>query len=189
MPVTDQITALLAAWEEGDQQALDQVIPLVHAELHRLAHHYMAQERPGNTLQTTALVNEAYLRLVDCRRVSWQGRAHFLAIAANAMRKILIEFARRSAAEKRGGRSPVFSLDAAMDVPQLRRRDLVALDDALSGLAELDPRKAKVVELRYFGGLKAREAAEVLGVSEDTVLRDWKLAKAWLLRELKSGGR
>jgi RNA polymerase sigma factor (TIGR02999 family) len=187
MPGTDQITALLGAWDQGDRQALDQLIPLVHAELHRLAHHYMAQERPGHTLQTTALVNEAYLRLVDCRRVSWQGRAHFLAIAANAMRKILIDFARRAAAEKRGGRSPAVSLEAALEVPQSQPRDLVALDDALQALAELDPRKAKVVELRYFGGLQAKQAAEVLGVSEDTVLRDWKLAKAWLVRELKAG--
>lgn len=186
--MADHITALLTAWGDGDRQALDQLIPLVHDELRRLAHHYMAQERPGHTLQTTALVNEAYLRLVDCRRVAWHGRAHFLAIAANAMRKILIDFARRAAAEKRGGRSPQFSIDAALDVPQLKGRELIALDDALSALAEIDPRKAKVIELRFFGGLEAKEAAEVLGVSEDTVLRDWKLAKVWLLRELKSGG-
>jgi RNA polymerase sigma factor (TIGR02999 family) len=185
---TEHITALLAAWGEGDRKALDQLIPLVHTELRQLAHLHMARERPGHTLQTTALVNEAYLKLVDCRQVAWQGRAHFLAIAANAMRKILIDVARRAAAEKRGGRSPVFSLDAALEVAQLKGRELIALDDALSALAEQDPRKARVVELRFFGGLEAKEAAEVLGVSEETVLRDWKLAKAWLRRELQSGG-
>jgi RNA polymerase sigma factor (TIGR02999 family) len=188
VPENSDITGLLAAWGRGDGQALDQLIPLVHAELHRIAHRYMAQERPGHTLQTTALVNEAYLRLVDCRSVPWQGRAQFLAIAANAMRKILIDFARRAAAEKRGGRSPLFSLDAALNVPQLKGRDLVALDDALSALAELDARKAKVIELRFFGGLEAKEAAAVLGISEETVLRDWKMAKVWLLRELTTGG-
>jgi RNA polymerase sigma factor (TIGR02999 family) len=185
--VPENITALLAAWGDGDRQALDELIPLVHAELRRLAHHYMAHERPGHTLQTTALVNEAYLRLVDRRGVAWQSRAHFLAIAANSMRKILIDIARRSSAEKRGARSPVFSLDAALDPPDLKSRELIALDDALSALADQDPRKAKVVEMRFFGGLEAKEAAEVLNVSEETILRDWKLAKAWLRRELKSG--
>ena len=161
------ITQLLRAWGDGDQQALEKLTPLVYNELHRVAHRYMADERASHTLQTTALVNEVYLRLVDVRGVSWQNRAHFFAICARTMRRILIDFARSRQYQKRGGEAVS-----------------VTLDDALRGLGKLDPRKTQVVELRFFGGLSVEETAEVLKISLDTVMRDWKFARAWLAREL-----
>lgn len=179
------ITALLRAWSRGDQAALEQLTPAVYAELHRLARHYMRRESPGNTLQTTALVNEAYLRLVDAANISWQDRAHFFAVSAQMMRRILVDAARARASNKRGGAAQRFDLDSIPEVGYQRANELIALDDALNSLAEIDGRKVKVIELRFFGGLSVEETAEVLGVSPQTVLRDWKLAKAWLQRELK----
>jgi RNA polymerase sigma factor (TIGR02999 family) len=183
-PSSHEVTHLLQAWSDGDEAALDKLMPLVYRELHRLAERYMAGERPGHTLQTTALVNEAYLRLVDVREVSWQNRAHFFAVSAQFMRRILVEFARSRHALKRGAESPPVSLDEAGELSLERAADLVALDDALETLAAMDPRRSRVVELRYFGGLTVEETAEVLKVSAETVMHDWKLAKAWLLREL-----
>jgi RNA polymerase sigma factor (TIGR02999 family) len=180
------ITELLLAWSAGNQGALERLTPLVYGELHRLAHHYMAGERTGHTLQSTALVNEAYLRLVQTNRVQWQGRAHFLAVAAQLMRRILVDFARSRQYAKRGGKAPVISLDDA-PVPVEECAELVALDEALSALASVDPRKVQVVELRFFGGLSVEETAEVLKVSVETVMRDWRLAKVWLRRELQRG--
>jgi RNA polymerase sigma factor (TIGR02999 family) len=180
-----EITELLLAWNQGDEQALDRLMPLVHRELHRLAHHYMAGERPGHPLQTTALVNEAYVRLIDSSRVRWQNRAHFFAVSAKLMRRILVDVARARAQLKRGGDAVQVSLDDAMDVAREPGADLIALDDALTMLAAFDERKSKVVELRFFGGLSVEETAEVLGISAVTVMRDWGLAKAWLLRELE----
>jgi RNA polymerase sigma factor (TIGR02999 family) len=182
---SQKITRLLLAWNEGDGQALDQLMPLVHDELHRLAHRYMAGERLGHPLQTTALVNEAYLRLIDSSRVRWQNRAHFFAVSAQLMRRILVDVARARNKLKRGGESIHVSLDEAMTVPHEPGADLVALDEALTALAAFDQRKSKVVELRFFGGLTVEETAEVLKVSEVTVARDWALAKIWLLRELE----
>jgi RNA polymerase sigma factor (TIGR02999 family) len=178
-----EITRLLIAWGEGNQSALDQLAPLVQSELHRLAHHYMGGERPGHILQTSALVNEAYLRLIDWKAVRWQNRAHFFAVSAQLMRRILVDFARGKQNLKRGGAMQV-SLSEAAAFPVERGGDLVALDDALIALSEVDPRKGQVVEMRFFGGLSVKEVAEVLNVSEETVLRDWRLAKVWLLREL-----
>lgn len=183
-PSEQGITQLLRAWGNGDQQALGKLIPLVYTELHRVAHRYMADERAGDTLQTTALVNEVYLRLVDVRGVSWQNRAHFFAICARTMRRILIGFARSRQCRKRGGEALSVTLDDALGVSRRPAVDLVALDDALKGLAKLDPRKNQVVELRFFGGLSVEETAEVLKISPETVMRDWKLARAWLAREL-----
>ena len=185
-PSTFEITGLLRAWSGGDQKALDKLAPLVYAELHRTAHRYMARERPGHTLQTTALVNEVYLRLVDTRGVNWQDRAHFFGICARLMRRVLTDFARSKGYLKRGGRSPHVALDEALVVSPKPRADLVALDDALNELSKHDPRKSQVVELRFFGGLTAEETAEVLKVSGETVKRDWELAKVWLLREMRS---
>jgi len=179
-----EVTQLLRAWGNGDTAALEKLTPLVYEELHRLARRYMAQERPRHTLQATALVNEAYLRLVDSRKVRWQNRAHFFAVSATLMRRILVDFARQRRYQKRGGQAQQVSLDEALLVARERGADLVALDDALNALAAVDPRKSRVVELRFFGGLSVEEAAEALEVSADTVLRDWKLAKSWLLREL-----
>ena len=179
-----EITQLLQAWGEGEESALERLAPLVYQELHRLAHYYMARERSGHTLQTTALLNEAYLRLVDSPKLSWQCRAHFFAVSAQVMRRILVDWARSRQAQKRGGDAPVVELDEALVVAEAPGADLVALDDALKTLAELDPRKSKVVELRFFGGLSVEETAEVLKVSPETVLRDWKFAKSWLRREL-----
>jgi len=184
-----EITQLLLAWSHGEQAALDQLIPLVHDELHRMAKRYMRRERPGQTMQTTALVDEAYLRLVDSSRVHWQSRAHFFAIAAQLMRRILVDFARRRHNLKRGGRAEQVSLDEALVVSPERGADIVALDDALKALASLDARQSQVVELRFFGGLSINETAEVLKVSEGTVRRDWSLAKAWLHRELSGAGQ
>src|SRR5215510_13624503 len=181
------VTEWLIAWGQGDEAALDQLIPLVHEELRRLARRYMRRERgqrAARTLQTTALVNEAYLRLIDAQRVQWQNRAHFFAIAARLMRRILVDYARAQNYAKRGGGLPQVSLDEASELGMERAPDLVALDDALDALARVDERKSRVIEMRFFGGLSVEETAEALKVSTDTVMRDWRLAKAWLLREL-----
>jgi RNA polymerase sigma factor (TIGR02999 family) len=184
---SQEVTSLLHAWRGGDQGALDKLMPLVYGELRKLAHRYMLRERAGHTLQTTAVVNEAYLRLIDARQVEWKDRAHFFAISANLMRRILVEFARSRGRNKRGGDVRKVELDEALAVSPPRGTDLVALDDALTALAAMDERKAKVIELRFFGGLSVEETAEVLNVSADTVMRDWKLAKVWLWREMKHG--
>jgi len=185
MPVED-ISLLLRAWTDGDQLALARLTPIVYGELHRLAHRYLKRERAGHSLQTTALVNEAYLRLVDYKRMHWQNRAHFLAVSAQAMRRILVDHARRRNV-KRGADAEHVTLDAEAVFCTDRSDDFVALDDALTALAELAPRKAEVVELRFFGGLTVDETAEVLHVSAITVMREWKTAKAWLYRELTGG--
>ena len=182
-PVADDASALLRAWSDGDQRALDKLTPIVYEELRRLAHYYMKRERAGHSLQTTALVNEAYLRLVDYKRMHWQNRAHFLAVSAQAMRRILVDHARRYNAKRRA-RPEQVSLDAEAVMSIDRSDDFSSLDDALSALAQRAPRKAKVVELRFFGGLSVEETAEVLRVSSITVMREWKSAKAWLYREL-----
>jgi RNA polymerase sigma factor (TIGR02999 family) len=182
--VSNDITRLLVAWCDGDQKALDALAPVVQRELHRLAKWHMAGERPGHVLQTTALVNEAYLRLVDWKTVRWQSRAHFFAVAAQIMRRILVDFARSQRRTKRGGDAVQVSLSDVARVPIERAADMVALDDALRALETFDQRKGKVVELRFFGGLSLEEVAEVLGVSVATVRRDWTLARAWLYREL-----
>ena len=181
---THRVTGLLLKWGDGDEAALNQLIPLVHDELRRMARRCLAGERRGHTLQATALVNEVYLRLVDVRHVNWQNRAHFLAMSARLMRRILVDFARSKRAKKRGAGAERVTFDEALIVTSDSRQDLAALDDALMALAKLDERKAKVVELRYFGGLSVEETASVLKVSVDTVMRDWKFAKAWLFREL-----
>jgi RNA polymerase sigma factor (TIGR02999 family) len=185
-PTPQEMTELLAAWSNGDRQALDRLLPLVEEELHRLAHRYMSREREGHTLQTTALVNEAYLRLIDQRGVRWQNRAHFFAIAAEMMRRILIDHARKQAYQKRGGGARHLPLDEAAVLTNERAAELVALDEALQNLAKVDERKARVIELRYFGGLSVEEVAEVLGVHPDTVTREWRRARAWLHRELQT---
>ncbi len=178
---------LLRAWSEGDEGALNALTPVVYHELHRLARRYLRREQSGHSLQTTALVNEAYMRLVDYRRMQWQNRAHFFAVSAQLMRRILVDHA-RSHNLKRGAGVAHVSLEEASTVGGGRDSDLVALDDAMSELAKLDPRKAKVVEMRFFGGLSVEETAEVLKVSPVTVMRDWSTAKAWLYRELKASG-
>ena len=183
-PPTHGITQLLQAWGKGDEQSLEKLTPLVYQELHQAAHRYMARQAPDHTLQTTALVNEVYLRLVDVREVTWQNRAHFLAVCAKLMRRILIDFARSRGAGKRGGDAQAVVFDEDLIVSQEPRADLLALDDALNQLGALDLRKSQVVELRFFGGLTVDETFEVLKVSPDTVLRDWRLAKDWLVREL-----
>jgi RNA polymerase sigma factor (TIGR02999 family) len=179
-----EITQLLVAWNNGDTAALEQLTPLVQAELRRLAKRYMAGERQGHILQTTALVNEAFLRLIDWRNVEWRNRAHFFGLAAQIMRRILVDFARARRREKRGGDALRVSLSEAANVPSERSADLVALDDALHTLEKLDPRQARVVELRFFAGLSLEETAEALKVSLSTVRRDWSMAEAWLFREL-----
>jgi RNA polymerase sigma-70 factor, ECF subfamily len=179
-----EVTQLLKAWTAGDENALERLTPLVYEQLHRLAQHYMAGQRPGHTLQTTALVNEVYLRLVDCGQVNWQDRAHFFAVSAQLMRRILIDFARSRGYQKRGVGLPHISLEDAPSVCSEPDPDMVALDDALKELAKLDDRKSRVVELRFFGGLSVEETAAVLRVSPETVGRDWKMAKLWLLEEL-----
>jgi RNA polymerase sigma-70 factor, ECF subfamily len=178
------VTELLRAWSEGDEGALAKLTPLVYDHLHRVAHNYMAQEAHGHTLQTTALINEAYLRLIDARRVSWQNRAHFFAMCAKLMRQILTDLARSRLSERRGGEAQHLSLDESLTVSGEPPADLVALDEALDRLAGVDPRKSQVVELRFFGGLSVEETAEVLKVSPETVKRDWRLARSWLVREL-----
>jgi RNA polymerase sigma-70 factor, ECF subfamily len=187
------ITVLLRAWGRGDQTALERLTPLVHDELRRVARRYMRQERGGHTLQATALVNEAYLRLIDVTRVDWQDRAHFFAVSAKIMRRILIDAARTRAAEKRGGHLERMDHSEPVDLDQFeapgsdRAVELCALDDALQVLGRMDPRRAQVVELRFFGGLTVEETAEVLAISPQSVMRDWKLARAWLTRELGAG--
>ncbi len=179
------ITGLLLAWGEGSAQAIEALTPLVYQHLHRLARHYMAGERPGHTLQATALVNEAYLRLVDSRRVHWQNRAHFYALAAQLMRRILVDLARSRGAGKRGGDAMRATLDDGVAVSAQRDPALIDLDDALTALAAIDSRKAQVVELKFFGGLDEKEIGLALGISTDTVQRDWKTARAWLYGRLK----
>ena len=185
-PAAGDVSALLRAWSDGDQSALDRLTPIVNEELHRLAQHYMKHERPGHSLQATALVNEAYMRLVDYKRMQWQSRAHFFAVSGQLMRRILVEHARRHNL-KRGGGVQHLSLDEAAVLGGDRATDLVALDDAMEALARLDARKVQVVEMRFFGGLSVEETAEVLKVSPVTVMRDWSTAKAWLYRELGGG--
>ena len=181
---SQKITELLVAWGNGDREALEELTPLVYDELHRLAHSYMNRERRGHTLQTSALVNEAFVRLVDQRDVNWQNRAHFFGIAAQMMRRILVDYARSRNYLKRGGDPKQVSLDEAMIVSEARAAEVVALDDALTVLADVDQRKSQIVELRFFGGLSIEETAEVLGVSPGTIMRDWTLAKAWLHRQI-----
>jgi RNA polymerase sigma factor (TIGR02999 family) len=184
-PQSSETTYLLQAWAKGDKAALERLTPRVYAELRRLAGYHMRNERSGKTVQTTELVHEAYIRLVDVQNVDWQHRAHFFAVSSAIMRHILLDRARKRITAKRGGIAPRVNLDAMPDLADTgRARELIALDDALQQLAALDPRKARVVELRFFGGLNAEETAEVLGVSSDTVLRDWKTARAWLLAEV-----
>ena len=180
------MTGLLLAWRGGDEAALEQLVPLVHQELHRIARGCMRGERAGHSLQATALVYEAYLRLIGAQQVDWQNRVHFLAVSARLMRRILVDFARAKNYQKRGGGAQAVTLDEALVVVE-PGRDLIAIDEALDALAKMDERKAKVVEMRFFGGLTVEETAAALGVSPDTVMRDWRLAKAWLMRELKGG--
>jgi RNA polymerase sigma factor (TIGR02999 family) len=186
-PRTHEVTGLLQAWSAGDGEALQKLVPLVYRQLHWAAQRYMAGERTGHTLQATALINEVYLRLVNVRRIDWQNRAHFFAICAQLMRRILTDFARSRHYQKRGGGAPHMSFDEALLVSSQPDVDLVALDDALKRLALIDSRKSRVVELRFFGGLGVKETAEVLKVSNETVMRDWKLARIWLLRDLSGG--
>jgi RNA polymerase sigma-70 factor (ECF subfamily) len=183
-PARHQITELLAEWREGNQSALDELYPLVYDELHRLARRYMSRERKDHTLQTTALINEAYVRLVDQKNVNWANRSHFFAISAQIMRRILIDHARRHAYAKRGGGAQQVSLEEGAAIVPNQGRELVRLDEALKTLAERDPRRSQVVELRYFGGLNNEEIAGVLHVSENTVTRDWNMARAWLYQQL-----
>lgn len=179
-----EVTQLLIAWSNGDKAALNRLMPLIYGELRQLARHYMSRERPGHTLQTTALVNEAYVRLIKRKGVHWQNRAHFFAIAAQLMRTILVDHARSHAYAKRGGGIHKIALDDAVVVSQQRAADVVALDDALKQLAEIDPQQSRIVELRFFGGLTIEETAEVLGLSPATIKREWSTAKAWLYHEL-----
>jgi RNA polymerase sigma factor (TIGR02999 family) len=183
-PKQHEITQLLAEWTDGNQSALDELYPLVYDELHRLARRYMSRERKDHTLQTTALINEAYVRLVDQKNVHWANRSHFFAISAQIMRRILIDHARRHAYAKRGGGAQQVSLDEAAAVTRGIGSEMIRLDEALKTLAEMDPRRSQVVELRYFGGLNNEEIAGVLHVSENTVTRDWNMARAWLYQQL-----
>jgi RNA polymerase sigma-70 factor (ECF subfamily) len=184
MSSADEITGLLVDWTNGDKSALDKLFPLVERELHRLAHSYMRREDPDHTLQTTALINETYLRLIDQKKVQWQNRAHFFGIAAQIMRRILSNYARDQQRAKRGGGAVQVSLSRVAVLSNEKTKELLALDEALKKLAVLDERKSRVVELRYFGGLSVEETAEVLNISAVTVMRDWKYAKAWLAREV-----
>jgi RNA polymerase sigma factor (TIGR02999 family) len=183
--LTHDVTQLLLEWSNGDQSALDKLVPVVDRELRRLAHHYMSRERAGHTLQTTALVNEAFVRLVNRKSVQWQNRAHFFGIAAQLMRTILVDHARSHACAKRGGGAGKLELDEALAVSQQKAAEVIALDDALNELALIDPQQSRIVELRFFGGLTVEEAAEVLHVSPATIKREWSSAKAWLYRELQ----
>lgn len=185
MPPPSEITQLLLAWSDGDQTALEKLLPIVEKELHRIASRYMRKEHPGHTLQTTALVNEAYFRLIDQKNMRWQNRAHFFGIAAQFMRRILLNYARDRHRDKRGGKAVQVSLSEVAVVSIEKSDELIALDESLKRLAVIDERKCRVVELRYFGGLSVEETAEVLGVSPLTVARDWKMAKAWLAREIR----
>jgi RNA polymerase sigma factor (TIGR02999 family) len=186
-PRSDQITELLQSWNDGDQGAIEKLMPLIYDELHRLAQQHMARERPGHTLQTTALMNEAYLRLVDSAHPNWEGRAHFYGICAKVMRRVLVDWARSRQASKRGGGVCILEIEQDLVAANPLGTDLVAVDDALQALATVDPRQSQVVELRFFGGLNMRETADVLKVSVETVQRDWKFAKSWLRRELAEG--
>ena len=187
-PRQHEITELLAEWRDGNQSALDELYPLVYNELHRLARRYMSRERKGHTLQTTALINEAYVRLVDQKNVQWANRSHFFAISAQIMRRILIDHARRHAYAKRGGGAQQVSLEEAATVAPDLGLELIRLDEALNTLAEMDPRRSQVVEMRYFGGLNNEEIAGVLNISENTVTRDWNMARAWLYQQLTGSG-
>jgi len=187
-PPSPQVTQLLVAWGKGDELARDQLMSLVYEELHRLAHRYMKRESPGHTLQTSALVNEAFVRLVDQKHVRWQNRAHFFCIAAQMMRRILVDYARARNYAKRGGGAQQISLDERLTVSEGHSAEVVGVHEALEQLAEFDPRKSQIVELRFFDGLSIEETAGVLGVSPGTVMRDWTLAKAWLRREISSVG-
>jgi RNA polymerase sigma factor (TIGR02999 family) len=186
IPSPHEVTQLLVAWSNGDSAARDALVPLVHDELRRLAHRYMGRERANHTLQTSALVNEAYLRLIDQKDLKWQNRAQFFGIAAQMMRRILVDYARQRGVTKRGGNPQAVPLDQVMIVSPERAAEVVALDDALKNLAEHDPRKSQIIELRFFGGLSIEETAEVMGISPGTVMRDWTFAKAWLRREMTS---
>jgi RNA polymerase sigma-70 factor, ECF subfamily len=183
-PQTHQVTELLAAWSNGDQSAFEKLMPLIDDELRRLAHRYMSRERAGHTLQTTALINEAFLHLVNRKNLQWQNRAHFFGLAAQVMRTILVDHARSHASAKRGGGTRNLELDEALVVSQQKAAEVVALDEALKHLALIDPRQSRIVELRFFGGLTVEEAAEVLDVSPVTIKREWSTAKAWLYHEL-----
>jgi RNA polymerase sigma factor (TIGR02999 family) len=187
MATTEQVTQLLLAWREGDPAALDQLTPLVYDELRRLAGGYLRRERQGHTLQTSGLVHEAFLRLID-QRVDWQNRAHFFGIAAQLMRRILVDYARGQQSAKRGGGGVHLALEEALEEARAQDADVIALDDALTSLAVFDPRQSRIVELRYFGGLTIEETAEVLGIGHATVEREWNLARAWLRRELSPTG-
>lgn len=187
-PAQHEITELLAEWREGNQSALDELYPLVYNELHRIARRYMSRERKGHTLQTTALINEAYVRLVDQKNVQWANRSHFFAISAQIMRRILIDHARRHAYAKRGGGAQQVSLEEVAAITPNPGGELLRLDEALKSLAEMDPRRSQVVELRYFGGLNNEEIAGVLNISENTVTRDWNMARAWLYQQLTGSG-
>ena len=184
-----KVTQLLHAWRRGEGAALDRLVPIVYDELRRLAHCYMARERARNTLQTTALIHEAYLRLVDAHQVDWKNRVHFFAISSTVMRRILVEFARARGRHKRGAGARNVTFDDAAVIAPGPGEDLVSVDEALEALAAIEPRQAKVVEMRFFGGMTEEETAEMLGVSTDTVLRDWRKSKLWLWREMKQGGR
>jgi len=184
---TAEITRLLRAWRGGDEGAFERLVPLVYGELRKIAHGYMRGERDEATLQATALVNEAYLRLMDAGSVDWEDRAHFYAVSAQTMRHILVDAARGRMRAKRGGQAAKVNVDDVADLSAGRSSDVVAVDDALNSLAKLDPRKAKVVELRFFGGLSVEETAAVLKISPQSVMRDWRLARSWLLREMSRG--
>lgn len=187
MPASHEVTRLLLAWNGGDQTALNDLVPLVYAQLHRLARHYLSTENSGHLLQTTALINEAYLKLLDSRSIRWQNRSHFFGIAARLMRRILVDLARERNSQKRGGGARPVSLSSGSAVVQAPEEDILAVDQALEALAQVDERKSRVVELRFFAGLDEKETAATLGVSPETVRRDWRLAKSWLLRRLSEG--
>ena len=187
-PASAEVTRLLLAWSEGDKLALEELLPVVYRELHAMARRYMAAERPDHTLQASALVNEAYLKLVDVRKVQWKNRAHFFGVSAQLMRRILVDFGRHRHYRKRGDGVRPLTLNENLAIAAARTTNFVALDDALNLLADVDPRRVRVVELRFFAGLTVEETAEVLNVSVDTVVRDWRLAKVWLHRELEKAG-
>ncbi|HET9218297.1 MAG TPA: sigma-70 family RNA polymerase sigma factor [Terriglobia bacterium] len=184
-----EVTQLLLSWRRGNAAALDRLVPLVYQQLRRLARRYMAGQNPGHTLQATGLVNEAFVRLIDCQQINWKDRAHFFAVSAQLMRRVLIEFARAGRYQKRGGGMKKTIFDDALILSPQRGQDLIALDDALQVFASSFPRQSQVVEFKFFGGLSVEETAEVLEVSPVTVMRDWQFAKAWLARELKKGGK
>lgn len=186
MSASEEITRLLQSWSDGDEQALEKVTPVLYKELHRMAHRYMRQERAGHTLQTTALINEAYLRLIGWKNVHWRNRAHFFGVSAQLMRKILVDFARSRNYAKRGAGAQVVTFEDGPDLSRDRARDILALDEALQRLSTIDPRKSRIVELRFFGGLNLEETAEVVKVSSRTIRREWELAKVWLARAMSA---